>query len=115
MISFWKWISEKRRHLGEGIVLLSSLFLSQEAQAINYFGRIVLGNYLSSENFTSPIAGSTSNNAIDFSGRLYLKVYNISSEDFETVMDLRDKYDLFDKLDQQNLLLTPGNTIKRTR
>src|SRR4051794_22274390 len=83
-----------------------------EAWALSYLGRVMTGGYLSSERFSNPIAGSISNDSNNYSGRLYFKAYNIGSRDLETVIDLRDREDLYENLNQQALTLDPGNIFQ---
>lgn len=94
---------------------LSSLILfcsCHPAFAYNYFGRVITGGYFSAESFNDTSNGMPTNDFSSVSNRFYLKATDIGSAQLESTVDFRDKDDFFDKLDQENLTLTPVNKFQ---
>jgi hypothetical protein len=76
------------------------------ATATTVQGRFTAGGYLATERFKDNDGGSNSNDSEVFSGRMFLKLSDISDKDWEATVDLRDKDDFFDKADKERLQLT---------
>jgi len=97
--------------------LLPSLLLlaSPAALALDYQARFTAGGYLSQEDFaaTSDLSpGDTTNDFATFSTRAYFRASNVSKYRLQLTADLRDKHDLFDKLDAERLALIGNNTFQ---
>lgn len=76
-------------------------------------GRITFGGYAANENFSDEDSGSTRNDFLTTSGRLFLEASELGErENWSTTLDLRDKHDFFDKLDRERLQLTDHNTFQ---
>jgi hypothetical protein len=109
--------NEKLRSLGWAglctLFFILSVFHVKNAHALSYFGRIMVGDYFDSETLNQPAFNqSTSNDFEILSTRLYFKASDIGSQNLETTVDIRDKDDFFDKLDSENLRLTPTHQFQ---
>lgn len=92
-----------------GLALLRPL---QPAFATGYFGRFISGGYFSDENYSNNSSGLLNNNYSSFSNRLFFRATDIDKSGVESTLDIRDKNDFFDKLDSENLTLTPVNKFQ---
>jgi hypothetical protein len=79
------------------------------AAASDYFGRLSLGNFFSTERYVATTVDSSSSDYLTFSGRAYLRILDIGEGKWDFVIDLRDKYDQFDSLNKTKLQLEPKN------
>ncbi len=94
------------------VVILGALgpaLASREAQAVEYYGRVMVGVYQSDETEASPVEGTDSNDQRALLGRGYLDVTGIGPFRNEFVLDFRDKYDEFGKRDDKRIALTESN------
>ena len=95
------------------VLLLLPLFLPiEKAMAYQYFGRALLGSYVSSERFNSQTDGTVKNDFATISSRLYTRFTEVSSQNFEMIYDIRDKHDFFDKYSAEKLALTDKNSLQ---
>lgn len=85
------------------------LLLSTNAYTSEYFGRASIGSFISNERYSATDTASDKNDYLNMSGRLYFRLYDITSEQLEVVTDIRDKYDQFDQLNKTQLQLDPKN------
>lgn len=92
-------------------VLLGVLGLvpREEARAVEYYGRAMVGAYQSDETLAEPVEGTDSNDQRALLGRAYLDVTGIGPFRNEFVLDFRDKYDEFGKRDDKRIALTESN------
>lgn len=89
------------------------VLLLAEARADDYTGRIMLGSYLSREDFsTPPLDGQSTNDYLTASGQFFLDVAKMGPSDLDLTIDVRDKNDFFDKLDEEKLQLTGINKLE---
>lgn len=79
--------------------------------AVSYYGRASIGGFTSKETFSEANSGSNANDFQTASGRFYLRVADITKNDWDFVMDARDKYDQFDKLNTTAFQLEPKNSF----
>lgn len=87
--------------------------MGREAHATSVTGRVTVGGYGSTETFNDTTSGSTRNDFMTGSGRLYLRVSDYGkNKNWEFTSDLRDKHDFFDKLDRERLSLTDKNALQ---
>lgn len=95
------------------LVILLIVSMTSKVFPQTWGGRFTLGGYTSTERFTDTgSSGSTSNDFQTLSARFYLKGENLGTGDWETVLDLRDKHDFFDKLDREKLSLESRNEFQ---
>lgn len=108
--------SLKRSQNYSAVFLLNSLltcgFFASEAKAIDALGQFRLGSYTRSVDFEQPVNGETSNDESVYSLQLRTEIYNFNSNDDVVLMDLRDKYDSYGKLDDSNLTLENYNRFQ---
>lgn len=85
-----------------------------QANAYGIHGRFTLGSFISTEEFTDTdrSAGTDRSDYWTTSSRMYMKMSKLGLSNYETVIDIRDKHDFFDKLDQEKLELTDKNTLQ---
>ncbi len=96
-----------------GLAILLSVLFPSKGFSGNWSGRIVLGGYASTERFAETTGtGSSKNDFQTLSGRFYLKGENLGSGQWESITDLRDKHDFFEKLNKENLTLEPQNEFQ---
>jgi len=103
---------KKAKSFVGGLIIFSYFISPLDGLGANYFGRIMTGGYSSLETSKVPNDSSTSNNAATLSARFYLNVYDLTPKKMGVTVDLRDKNDYFEKLDQQLLQLRPGNNFQ---
>ena len=82
------------------------------AQASNYFTRFTVGSYLSDENFSNAVDGTTRNSFSTVSSRAYFRVSELDNKNIEVIGDIRDTHDFFEKLDTERLELTAQNNLQ---
>lgn len=82
------------------------------AVAAKVHGRVEAGALASTERFTTISSGSDKNDTLVSSGRFYLGVSEIGEARWEFKMDVRDKYDFFDKLNREQLQLDAKNSFQ---
>jgi len=82
------------------------------ALAIDYNGRITTGGYLAKEHLRESLDGSQENDFATISSRFYLGVSKLDGRYLETIADVRDKHDFFDKLDRERLTLNSQNRLQ---
>lgn len=87
------------------LTLMALCLLPLEVMALRYTGRLTLGAASSTEQFKSTDFGSARNDALYSSQRFYLKFSDLTDSKWETVLDLRNKYDSFDKLNKEQYQL----------
>lgn len=87
------------------------LIISSPCGATNYFGRVMVGSYLSSERFSNML-DTSSNDFSTISSRFFLDTSDIGSYHLEGVADIRDLNDFFGKFDAERLALTPNNRLQ---
>ena len=90
--------------------LILALLVAGEALSYEYHGSLLSGGYLAREDITGESEVNTDNDRAVFSGRAYLDVNRIGSQQYQFTADLRDKHDFFDKIDTQRLQLSGKNT-----
>lgn len=90
------------------LLAISTAFVP-EAGAYDYFGRLSLGSFTSTERFAAGSFGSDKNDYQTYTGRIYLRVNDLGERRWELVSDIRDKYDQFDELNKTKLQLDPKN------
>ena len=73
--------------------------LAAPALAYEYTGRLNLGVYAARENLNTADSGSSSNDALLTLARAYLDVTRIGSDNLEVIVDARDKYDSFGRVE----------------
>ncbi len=94
------------------VMLLSVLYASKSFPG-NWSGRVVLGGYASTERFAETTgSGSSKNDFQTLSGRFYLKGEGLGPGQWESITDLRDKHDFFDKLNKEKLTLEARNQFQ---
>ena len=87
------------------VVRISSLLamfasvLSTPALAYEYTGRLNLGVYAARENLNTTDSGSRENDAFLTLARAYVDVTRIGSDNLELIVDARDKYDSFGRVE----------------
>lgn len=84
-------------------------FIPATLGASHYHGRLNLGVFASKEKFAQESGGSSSNDSLLYSARFFLNVSDISSAGLESVVDIRDKYDVFGHLNEKDYTLEPQN------
>ena len=95
------------------LVMLLSVLHTSKVFSESWSGRVVLGGYASTERFADTSAtGSSKNDFQTLSGRFYLKGENLGPGQFESITDLRDKHDFFDKLNKEKLALDARNQFQ---
>ena len=87
-----------------------AFFLPTTAHSYEYHGSLLSGGYLAREDVTGEIELNTDNDRAVYSGRAFLDVNRIGSQQYQFTADLRDKHDFFDKIDTQRLQLSGKNT-----
>lgn len=94
--------------------LIYSLWLISPRIAFAYksTGRIILGAAAITERFASDQYGSTSNDYLFGSGRIFHKLTDLGDSRWELTTDLRDKYDSFGKLNREQLTLEGKNEFQ---
>ncbi len=93
------------------LVILIVLIKTQSAFAYKYHGKFTFGSFFSDEQLNKSIAGSKTNDEMLFSNKLYLEFSEITEQNLETLIDIKNKYDFFDKVDRNTLKLTPTNQL----
>lgn len=88
------------------------LLLPLASHGAKVHGRMTLGGYTATERFTDATGGSDKNDFMVLSSRLFLKVTELGDAQWETVADLRDKQDFFDKLNKEQLQLDSSNQLQ---
>jgi hypothetical protein len=95
---------------------LTFLFLifatAPRALAVRYHGRLALGLYNSTEEFKEPGVSAAHNDVRSLSGRFYLGLADLWSPKLEFNADVRDKYEFFGKLAQDQRSLDDRNTFQ---
>lgn len=93
------------------ITLLGILNLApQNLEAISYEGRASIGSFISRERFSDAGDFSDANDYNINSARFYINATKLTKRKLNAVFDMRTKYDLFDKLDEDNQKLQPVMT-----
>jgi hypothetical protein len=88
------------------------LIFNLPAHASEHFGRISLGAYISTETFSSNTDGAPNNDFASGSGRFFLHVTDMGRGRWDSVADVRDKYDSFGKLNSTQQQLDPVNVLQ---
>ena len=73
--------------------------LSTPALAYEYTGRLNLGVYAARENLNTTDSGSRENDAFLTLARAYVDVTRIGADNLEVIVDARDKYDSFGRVE----------------
>ncbi|MCC7405791.1 MAG: hypothetical protein IT288_15430 [Bdellovibrionales bacterium] len=98
------------------ILKLTFLFLflvtAPTAGAVRYHGRLALGLYNSTEEFKEPGVSAAHNDVRNLSGRFYLGIADLWSPKLDFAADVRDKYEFFGKLAQDQRTLDDRNTFQ---
>lgn len=94
--------------------LMSYFWLICPTSAFAYksTGRIILGGVAITERFSSDQFGSTSNDYLFGSGRIFYKLTELGDSHWELTSDLRDKYDSFGQLNRDQLTLEGKNEFQ---
>lgn len=95
----------------KGLLVLGAFLLTQTTLAAEYHGRFFFGGYLAKETEKATLENS-SNDGAAISSRFYLAITKIGAPNLETIVDVRDKNDFFDKLDQTKLTLKNKNELQ---
>ena len=82
------------------------------AQATQTTGRFALGVQSSTERYQNTDSGSDSNDFLSSSQRVFYKISDYGDDKWEFVMDFRNKYDAFDKLNKELLQLDPKDEFQ---
>lgn len=94
-------------------IFITQCFAWPSAFAASVTGRFTVGAYGATETFKDNESGSERNDFLTGSARLYLHVSELGEEkNWEITSDIRDKHDLFDRLDRERLKLTERNTLQ---
>ena len=94
------------------LALISILLDSENSYATKTHGRLTLGSTAITERYKTDAFGSTSNDFLIASARLFYKVTEVGDDKWEFVSDLRDKNDFFGKLNQEQLQLDNKNEFQ---
>ena len=100
----------RRRATLACLFLMLALFAPTDADSYEYHGSILSGGYVAREDITGESELNTDNDRAVFSGRAFLDVNRIGSQQYQFTADLRDRHDFFDKIDTQRLQLSGKNT-----
>jgi hypothetical protein len=96
-------------------LLLLTFWFSRVVSAASYYGRFSLGDFVARERFKDESSGSSSNDFASVVGRLYLINRGTLFEDDEFVIDMRDRYSLYDRLNKEQLSLESRNIFQLTK
>ncbi|MEQ1723119.1 MAG: hypothetical protein ABL930_08070 [Pseudobdellovibrio sp.] len=88
------------------------ILFCQNAIAIKTTGRIILGTAAVTERYASNAFGSTSNDLLVVSSRVFYKISEVGEDKWEYIFDLRDKHDFFGKLNKEQLQLESKNEFQ---
>lgn len=91
---------------------LSLLILAQPIHAYDVTGRLTLGAYVGRERLTESSQGDFSNDVATASGRFFVRYTDVTSNRFELISDIRDKFDFFGLVDREKLQLKDTNTLQ---
>ena len=81
------------------LMAVCASLLAAPALAYEYTGRLNLGAYAARENVKTSDSGSSANDAMLSLARAYLDVTRIGGDNLEVIVDARDKYDAFGRVD----------------
>jgi hypothetical protein len=94
-----------KRGLLPSSLLLANLFIADRLLGMEYHLRALAGIYRSSETFKAPVDGSEKNDSQAALGSLYLDVKKILSSENRFTLEVRDRYDSFGNIDQEQTRL----------
>lgn len=96
------------------IKFLFSFFIlfSIESFAMRTTGYVTLGVATTTERFSTSDFGSDKNDALFSSQRIFCKTSEIGADMWETIADVRNKYDAFDKLNKELYQLDPRDEFQ---
>lgn len=96
------------KRIGLGALMWLGFFASN-ARALDYSGRFNLGLFSATERYATSSQGTDANDQSVLTTRGFFEAVNIGSAKQEFILDLRDKHDMYGKVDQQDLRLTQAN------
>lgn len=108
-------MQKKYFHLGKAFYLITFCglcLINIPALAIKTTGRITLGGVAITERFNSQEFGSSSNDYMLGSARLFYKISELGEDHWELISDLRDRHDFFGKLNKEQLQLEGKNDFQ---
>lgn len=94
------------------IIIFLGCFSLASAFGYKSSGRITLGGVAITERFSSELYGSTSNDYLLGTGRIFYKITEYGDSAWDYTVDLRDKYDFFGKLNREQLSLEGKNEFQ---
>ena len=97
------------------ILLVSFLAFSLPAYSGKYQGRVSTGAFLSRETINDPnqsVGSAYDNDFLIYTGRLYLSAQELTSQQLDSTIDIRDKYNSFEVLDKRSKTLSGKHTFQ---
>lgn len=83
-----------------------------DARAVKTHGRLVVGATMVAERYKTNDFGSTSNDMMLAATRYFYKISEVGEDQWEYVLDFRDKHDFFGKLNKDQLQLDSKNEFQ---
>ena len=105
-------IQPKCRTLFYLLLTILQILLSRSSMGYEYFGRASLGTFMAREDFYSNTDGAQANDFQHLSGRFYIRVSDMGTDQYEFITDIRDKYDMFGTLNTSQQQLDPSNKFQ---